>query len=143
MVLADKWTTITESNAIWDPDGWRGDYSWTIPRSIPPAGAPATLNVTATDKSGGRANLGLKVTTNLNIDGGPAQAIAQADKNGGMPTASASKTFTLVPGCYAAGAAISATVDVGDGPKITFNYKTVPAADASGKSRRGSPSGPP
>jgi hypothetical protein len=132
MVYADRWTAVTESNAVWDPDGWHGDYSWTVPASIPKAGAPATLNVTATDKTGGRAALELDLSGNVAVDGGPAQATATADKTAGQPTASGSKTVTLVPGCYAAGSPIAVTVKVQDGPRITFNYKTVPAGGGGG-----------
>src|SRR3954463_14971417 len=99
-VDADKWTTITDTNAVWDTEGWRGEYNWTIPRSIPKTGADAVLNVTATDKSGASIFLQVSATSTLNIEGGPTAARAQADKSAGRPTASGSASFKLIPGCY-------------------------------------------
>jgi hypothetical protein len=126
-VFADKWT-VTQSSAVWDPDGWRGDYFWTMPSSIPTTGAPATLKVTATDKSGGRFGAELDLKGPATIEGGSPQATAHADKTGGTPTASGSTTFTIVPGCYADGQTLTLTIEVQDGPFINFNYTAVRAA---------------
>jgi len=126
ILLATKWTSITGSAATWDTDGWRGDFSWSIPSSIPPGGANASLSVTATDKTGGRFNAVIGASGNLFIENGPAAVEALADKIAGPATKSASKSFRLVPGSYCDGCAVSVTVGIQDGPRITFNYKVVP-----------------
>jgi hypothetical protein len=126
ILLPDKWTSITGSGATWNTDGWLGEYSWNIPSSIPPGGAPASVTVTATDKTGGRFNGVIGAGGNLFIEGGPAVAEALADKVAGPATKSATKSFKLVPGSYCDGCAISVTVGIQDGPRITFNYKVVP-----------------
>ncbi|MEA2324203.1 MAG: hypothetical protein QOD81_4053 [Solirubrobacteraceae bacterium] len=126
ILLAAKWTSITASGATWDTDGWRGEFSWSIPSSIPPGGAPASVTVTATDKNGGRYNGVIGATGNLFIEGGPAVAEALADKVAGPATKSATKSFRLVPGSYCDTCPISVTVGIQDGPRITFNYKVVP-----------------
>jgi hypothetical protein len=126
MVRPDKWNPVTESNAIWDTEGFRGEYSWSIPSSIPPAGAVATLTVIATDKTGGRYNGKLDLTGNIRVEGGPAEAQALADKNGGQGTKRGDASFKLVPGSYCDTCAIAVTVNVQDGPKVTFHYKVVP-----------------
>ncbi len=128
ILLPDKWTSITESSATWNPDGWRGDFSWSIPSSIPPGGAAGSLSVTATDKTGGRYNAVIGVGGNLFIEDGPAVIEALADKVAGPPTKQASTSFKLVPGSYCDGCPVSLTVGIQDGPRITFNYKVVPKA---------------
>ena len=125
-MLPGKWTSITGSGATWDPDGWRGEFRWTIPSSIPPGGANASLSVTATDKTGGRFNAVMGVSGNLFIGNGPAVVEALADKVAGPATKEASKSFRLVPGSYCDGCPVSVTVGIQDGPRITFNYKVVP-----------------
>jgi hypothetical protein len=126
ILLPGKWTSITKSGAIWDTDGWLGEYSWTIPPSIPPAGADATLHLKATDKTGGRFAPAMAVTTNLFVEDGPARVDAYADKVAGPATAEADKKFTLVPGSYCDGCEIYVSVGIQDGPHIKFLYRVVP-----------------
>jgi hypothetical protein len=128
LVLPEKWTTINESFAVWDTDGWKGEYAYQIPSSIPPGGAQASLAVRATDKTGGRFAPKLDLTGNIAVVGGPAEATALADKNAGKETDSGTASFTLVPGSYCDTCAVSVTVNIQDGPHITFQYKVVPKA---------------
>jgi hypothetical protein len=128
--------TVSASSATWDTEGWHGDYSWSIPANIPPAGADASLSVTSTDKNGGRINGWLHLECNIPVEGGPADVAALADKNGGEPTKTATKGFKLVPGSYCDACPITATVAIQDGPRITFSYKVVPKpAPCAGVSR--------
>jgi hypothetical protein len=122
MVDSANWT-VSESSARWDTSSFTGDYSWTIPSSIPSAGAQASLRVIATDKSGGRYNGVISAAGDIPVEDGPAQAQALADKNGGQATASASKSFKLVPGSYCDTCRPSFTVSVQDGPRVIFQYK--------------------
>ncbi|MGH2836720.1 MAG: hypothetical protein ACRDJY_00045 [Thermoleophilaceae bacterium] len=119
MVDSAHWT-VSESAARWDTTGFAGDYSWTIPSSIPAGGAQGAIKVTATDKSGGRYN-GVIGASGSIIEGGSVQAQALADKNGGAATKSDSKTFKLVPD--SCGSSCNVTVAVQDGPKVTFRYE--------------------
>ena len=121
VVDAAHWS-ISESSATWDTPGYTGKYTWSIPSSIPAAGANASLTVTSTDKSGGRYNGVISATADMTIEG-TAQAQALADKNGGQATASDTATFKLVPGSYSDTATPSVTVFVQDGPHVTFQYK--------------------
>ena len=119
MVDAAHWT-VTESAAQWDTEGFRGTYAWTIPSSIPAGGAQGNIRVVATDKSGGRYNGSIGAAGSI-IEGGSAQAQALADKNGGTPSASASKDFKLVPD--SCGSSCTVEVGVQDGPIITFRFE--------------------
>ena len=119
MVDSAHWT-VSESAARWDTTGFTGDYSWTIPSSIPAGGAQGTIKVTATDKSGGRYNGSIGASGGI-IEGGSAQAQALADKNGGTPTATASKSFELVPD--SCGSSCTVIVGVQDGPVVTFRFE--------------------
>lgn len=113
---------ISETSATWDTAGFTGKYTWSIPSSIPAAGANASLTVTSTDKSGGRYNGVISATADMTIEGTP-RAEALADKNGGQATASDTASFQLVPGSYCDTCTPSVTVFVQDGPHVTFQYK--------------------
>ena len=121
VVDSGHWT-ITETSATWNTDGFTGKYTWSIPSSIPAAGANASLTVTSTDKSGGRYNGVISATADMTIEG-TARAEALADKNGGQATASDTANFKLVPGSYCDTCTPSVTVFVQDGPHVTFQYK--------------------
>jgi hypothetical protein len=124
-LFPDDWA-VTDTGAVFDQPGYRGDYTWSIPASIPPSGANATLTLKATDKSGGRFYPAMGLHTNLFVEGGPLQLDAAADKNAGVPTHTVTRTFKLTPGSYCDTCPITVMIGLQSGPRITWTYKVVP-----------------
>ena len=121
-MIDDANWTVSESSATWDTAGFRGEYTWTIPSSIPAAGASGTIRVTATDKSGGRYNGVIEAFGPL-VETGTARAEALADKNGGQATVTDTESFKLIGNSCSP---CTVTVGVQDGPKVTFRYEADP-----------------
>jgi hypothetical protein len=120
-LFPDDWV-VSDSSAVFDQPGYRADFSWTLPATIPPGGADVTLTVKATDKSGGGLTTGMGLHGNVPFTGGDGTVYASANKTAGQPTATAGKTFRLVPGSYCDTCPISVTIGLQGGPLITFTY---------------------
>ena len=132
MVIADKWT-IGERSAQWAPGPpqaagqWRTTYAWTVPQTIPPAGATLTLKLTAaelTKLSNARVCPGMGVRSSLtgSVD------LGVCAPSGG--TASDSKTLRLLPDTSPPGTSIYLSIGLQDGP-------ATPTSTARRRSRRG------
>jgi hypothetical protein len=122
MVSPDQWT-ITESSATLDAGSFRKEHSWTVPGTIPPAGATATLSVASTSRSAGPVQAKVTLSGHISIDGGPsAELAANADSSSGTATTSSAKTVGLAP---RGGSPAHLIVKVQDGPSVRFDYRVV------------------
>jgi hypothetical protein len=124
-LFPERWV-VTPTSASLDDPSYLAEFSWSVPAAIPPSGANATLTVRATDKSGGRLTTGMGLHGNVPFEGGDGTVYASADKNAGRPTATATKTFKLVPGSYCDTCPVTVMLGFQSGPRITFSYKVVP-----------------
>ena len=123
MAFPEQWV-VSENSASLDQPGYSHQHSWTIPKTIPPGGAPATVTTTATDKSGGTVSAKTTLFGYVNIDTNltAVEVIANADKNAGRETITETKTVTLTP---RGGGPVFITARVQDGPDVKFNYRVV------------------
>jgi hypothetical protein len=124
-LFPERWV-VTATSASLDDPGYRAEFSWSVPAAIPPSGANATLTVKATDKSGGGLTTGMGLNGNVPIEGGDGTVYASANKNAGRPTATATKTYRLVPSTYCDNCPIAVIIGPQSGPRITFTYRVVP-----------------
>lgn len=124
--------SVSQTSATWDPPAegcggcGKGEYTWSLPKTLASSGATATIQVSATDDSGGRHNAGIVVSPGggIAIEDGPAEVWASADKNAGTPVDTQSKTFTLKPGAVAEGQEVVVAVGLAwEGPRILHYYK--------------------
>lgn len=127
MLFADKWE-ITEKFARLDTDQYSHGHSWSIPETIPPNGANATIATTATDKSGGTVNAKTTIFGYINVNGDQTafEQSVTADKTNGPATANATNQVLLSP---RGGGPPFVTVRVQDGPDVRFNYRIVTDKD--------------
>jgi hypothetical protein len=123
MLFADQWA-ISENSASLDTPQYSHQHTWTIPKTIPPGGAQATVTTAATDKTGGTISAKTTLFGYINIDTALSsiEVVANADKNAGRATVTETKTVTLTP---RGGGPVSITVRVQDGPDVKFNYRVV------------------
>jgi hypothetical protein len=125
MLFPELWE-ITENSARLDTPLYTHEHSWTVPRTIPPTGATATVTTTATDKTGGSISAVTTLFGYVNFDGDQTaiQVVAYADAAAGQPTVSMTRTARLTP---RGGGPVFVTARVQDGPDVKFNYRVVPA----------------
>jgi hypothetical protein len=123
MLFADQWQ-ITERSASLETAEYSHAHTWSVPTTIPPGGADATITTSATDKSGGTISAKTSLFGYINVDGSATgvELFANADKNAGRATVTESKTVKLTP---RGGGPPFVTVRVQDGPDVRFNYKVV------------------
>jgi hypothetical protein len=122
MLFPELWA-ITESSARLDTPLYSHEHTWTVPRTIPPSGATATVTTTATDKTGGSVAALTTLFGYINVDGGTALGVpAYADAAAGQPSVTVTKSATLTP---RGGGPVFVTVRVQDGPDVRFNYTQV------------------
>lgn len=126
LVVADKWT-VGSGSAQWNvPGQWQIAYEWTVPQSIPPAGAKLTMKMTGTELIGGANNricpaMGARGGFELKGEAQPVTLGFCAEAGG---TKSDTKTVTLVPSSAAAAGTIAyLTVGAQDGPSYTYTYR--------------------
>jgi len=123
MLFPERWV-ITENSASLDTPQYSHEHSWTIPRTIPPTGAQATVTTTATDKTGGRISAVTTLFGYIDIDGTTGvSVVANADAAAGQATVTETRTVTLAP---RGGGPPFVTARVQDGPDVRFNYRIVP-----------------
>ena len=126
-ILAAAWN-VTEGSAQWTPPFGQATYQYAMPSQIPPGGAPVTLAVTATAVPGSRFAPALGISGDLEIRGeSPFQVGALAESG---QSASASKTWTLVPPKVATGTIVRVVVGLQDGARIRFDYRATAASPA-------------
>jgi hypothetical protein len=123
MLFADQWV-ISENSASLDTPQYSHQHTWTIPRTIPPGGAQATVTTVATDKTGGTISAKTTLFGYVNIDTTltSVEVAANADKGAGRETVTETKTVTLTP---RGGGPVTITARVQDGPDVKFNYRIV------------------
>lgn len=122
MLFPERWV-ITENSASLDTPEYSHEHSWTIPRTIPPTGAEATVTTTATDKTGARISAVTTLFGYIDVDGTTGvQVFANADAAAGQPTVTETRTVTLTP---RGGGPPFVTARVQDGPDVRFNYRIV------------------
>lgn len=122
MLFPESWV-ITENSASLDTPEYSHEHSWTIPRTIPPTGAEATVTTTATDKTGARISAVTTLFGYIDVDGTTGvQVFANADAAAGQPTVTETRTVTLTP---RGGGPPFVTARVQDGPDVRFNYRIV------------------
>jgi hypothetical protein len=126
LVVADKWT-VGAGSAQWNvPGQWQTSYEWTVPESIPPAGAKLTMKMTGTELIGGANN---RICPAMGARGGfefkgEAQPVTLGFCAEAGGTKSDTKTVTLVPSSAAAAGTIAyLTVGAQDGPSYTYTYR--------------------
>jgi hypothetical protein len=124
MLFPESWV-ITENSASLDTPQYSHEHSWTVPRTIPPTGAQATVTTTATDKTGARISAVTTLFGYIDIDRTltGVQVFANADAAAGQPTVTQTRTVTLTP---RGGGPPFVTARVQDGPDVRFNYRIVP-----------------
>jgi cell wall-associated NlpC family hydrolase len=128
MILANAWN-VTEASAQWTPPFGQATYEYAMPSQIPPGGAPVTLKVSVTAAPGARFAPALGISGDLEIRGeSPFQVGALAEPG---QSASASKTWTLVPRNHATGTIVRVLVGLQDGAQIRFDYRATAAAPAA------------
>jgi hypothetical protein len=116
-VLTPDWK-YSDGSATLSPTGWKSSYSWTVPATIPPAGASIKMSLQTGSVTvgsicpgiGARGSFPLKKPgeTDLNI----------CAQQGG--SASGSKTLTVVPPSSGPGYLL---IGLGDGPSFTYKYE--------------------
>jgi cell wall-associated NlpC family hydrolase len=127
MVVADKWT-LADRHVEWAPSGWRTTYDWTIPETIPPAGAPFTMRLTAEEKTG---NPSARICPAIGLRSGiearsgaavlPVPVVVGICAESGK-TANGSTAVTLIPPTSASTTPLYAEVAAQDGPGYLYRY---------------------
>jgi len=124
-IIPDKWT-FGDRSAQWAPGPpqaagqWRTTYAWTVPQTIPPAGAALTLKLTAAELTklpNARVCPGMGVRSSLtsSVD------LGVCAPSGG--TASDSKTLRLLPDTSPPGTSVYLSIGLQDGPGYTYKYR--------------------
>ena len=141
--------TVADGNSKWDvPGQWLATYTWTIPTTVPAAGAPLKLSLSATERVGGPNNRvcpAIGSFSNFAFKGGLGQPYILGVCASAGQTVSDSKTITLVPSSAAApGSIYYLNVGLQSGPTFTYTYKggaaptgCRPSGSASTASRAG------
>lgn len=125
MIIPDKWT-IGERSAQWAPEPpqaagrWRTNYAWTVPQTIPPAGATLTLKLTAAELT---KNPNARICPQMGVRSALTGSVdlSVCAPSGG--TASDSKTVRLVPDTSPPGTSIYLSIGLQDGPGYTYKYR--------------------
>ncbi len=134
LVSQDAWT-VNASSATWNvPGQWRISYEWKVPEAIPSRGATMMLKMTATELIGGANNRicpGIGATAGFDLGAPQPVAVGFCAEAGG--TKGDARTIKLVPSS-AAGAGETAYLVVGlqDGPRFTYQYRSVVATTNPG-----------
>jgi hypothetical protein len=128
MVVADKWT-VADRHAEWAPQFWKTTYDWTIPQTIPAAGAPLTMRMTGTELT---KNPNARICPAMGFSGG----IEARSSGKSLPfpvslgfcaesgqSASDSKTVTLVPPSSPPTAPLYLLMGAQDGPGYVYRYR--------------------
>lgn len=124
----DKWTSEDRS-AHYEPEGHTVEYAWTVPDSIPPAGAAMTMKLQLNSKLGNfcpgiGVGGGVGFKTGKDLLPQPVQ-ISACVPPGKPGSASASKAMKVVPPDSAPGP-VYMVVGIGSGPHYTYRYKATP-----------------
>src|SRR4051794_38918724 len=128
--LADKWS-YGDGNAKWDvPGQWVSTYEWTIPATVPAAGANLKMTLSATERIGGPNNRicpAIGAASGFGLQGAQPQSIGFCAEAGG--TVTQSKTLEMVASsAQPAGSILYLQIGLQDGPHFTYTYKGAKAA---------------
>ncbi len=138
---ADKWT-YGDGNAKWDvPGQWVSTYEWTIPATVPAAGASLTMKLSATERIGGPNNRicpAMGAASGFGLQGAHPQALGFCAEAGG--TVTQSKTLKMVASpAQPPGSVLYLQIGLQDGPHYTYTYKGAAAAGGCKKPAAVSP----
>jgi hypothetical protein len=141
---ADKWT-YGDGNAKWDvPGQWVITYEWTIPATVPAAGANLTMKLAATERIGGPNNRicpAMGAASGFGLQGAQPQAIGFCAEAGG--TVTQSKTLKMVASpAQPPGSLLYLQIGLQDGPHYTYTYKGAAASGGCRKPAAVSPNAP-
>ena len=122
--LHDKWT-FGDGKATWDvPGQWVSTYEWTIPATVPAAGANLTMKLSATERIGGPNNRicpAMGAVSGFGLQGAQPQTIGFCAEAGG--TKSETKTLKMVASsAQPAGSTLYLSIGLQDGPHYTYTY---------------------
>src|SRR3954447_5939425 len=123
--LANNWN-YGDGMAKWDvPGQWLSTYEWTIPATVPAAGANLTMKLGATERIGGPNNRicpAMGAVSGFGLQGAQPQTIGFCAEAGG--TVSQSKTLKMVASsAQPPGSRLYLTIGLQDGPRFTYTYK--------------------
>ena len=132
--IPDKWT-FGDRSAQWAPGPpqaagqWRTTYAWTVPQTIPPAGAALTLKLTAAELTklpNARVCPAMSARGGVDFRAGSALlpqpvGLGVCAQSGG--TASDSKTVRVVPTTAGPETAIFLLIGLQDGAGYTYKYR--------------------
>jgi hypothetical protein len=124
--LADKWS-YGDGNAKWDiPGQWVSTYEWTVPATVPAAGANLAMKLSATERIGGPNNRicpAMGAVSGFGLQGPQPQTIGFCAEAGG--TVNQSKTLKMVASpAQPAGSKLYLTIGLQDGPHFTYTYQS-------------------
>jgi hypothetical protein len=124
------WTTIADGSAKNDvPGQWLTSYSWTLPQTVPTAGAVLTLKADGEEKTGqpnaricpaisAKSGFTFKGETQPAGVGVCAEAVTK-------PKAGGTKTLRLLPANVAPGSTVTLTIYVQYALEYTYTYRAV------------------
>ena len=119
---------VSESSATWTATGWDINYKYTIPATLPPAGAQAQLAVTVTDRDPAGASGQVCIASGF-VTSSENCARASAPKG---QSSSGSASVTLKPSPAPAGSKSTLVVALGDGGRLYFTYEAQGTAAGGG-----------
>lgn len=117
MIIKSAWS-LTPTSAEWNPDGWTTTYSWDVPETVTPAGAPIKMDITAEAKTAGRICPAMGARSGLPLKKADTTDIGICAEQG-KGKVSGSKTLVIVS---PSSGPVYLLIGVQDGPQFTYKY---------------------